>query len=182
MDPFTVGLVGSAILIIGAAWPVHTVPHPAKSVKNWLFTVGSACMFGYAVLNYFDGGSFFFILLQILIAITTVLMMFNTKDTFDISFIGAAAAALVIYSLYLFEGVQTVFFVIGLSILGIGFALNTGTYKRNMALGVGSAVIAGFSYLSVDWIFFGLNFFFAAFSFYHAFKLKLSSNSQNRAK
>lgn len=172
IDPFPIGLLGSAILIIGSAWPVRRVSHPAKSTKNWLFLVGSACMFAYSILNYLEGGLIFFILLQILIAITTVLMMLNTPDRFDVPFISIVATTLAVYALYLFEGVQTLFFVIGLSVLGIGFALNTGTCKRNMALGVGSAVISGFSYMESDWIFFGLNFFFAAFSFWNAWKLK----------
>jgi len=175
IDPFLIGLIGSAILIVGAAWPVHTVSHPARSLKNWLFLIGSACMFLYSVLNYFEGGLIFFILLQILIAITTVLMMLDTSDKFDVPFIAAVAAALVVYSLYLSMGTETIIFVVGLTVLGVGFALNTGTFKRNMALGLGSAVIAGFSYLSADWIFFGLNFFFAVFSFYHASKLKTAS-------
>jgi len=34
---FLTGLVGSIILVTGAAWPENTnVKHPAKSFKNWL--------------------------------------------------------------------------------------------------------------------------------------------------
>ena len=170
--PFIVGLVGSAILIIGAAWPVTKSSHPALLPKNQLFFVGSACMFAYSILNYFEGGSIFFVLLQVLIAITTILMMLNTRDSFDVPFITMAATALIVYSLYLSMGTETILFVVGLATLGIGFALTTGTLKRNAALGVGSAIIAVFSYLQVDWIFFGLNFFFAVFSFWHAWKLR----------
>ena len=173
---FLIGLIGSFILIVGAAWPVKSVLHPARSAKNWLFFIGSLFMFGYAFLNYLIGGSIFFVLLQILIFITNVLMMLNTSDKFDVPLIAAASAGLVIYSLYLFEGYSTVLFVVGLCILGIGFALDTGTYKRNMSLAVGSAVIAAFSYLQSDWIFVGLNVFFALFSFYHATKLAKSAS------
>lgn len=172
IDPFLIGLIGSAILIVGSALPARPASHPARSLKNWLFLIGSACMFGYAVLNYFEGGLVFFVLLQILIAISTILMMLNTDDRIDTVILGLSGVALIAYALHLSHGFETIIFVIGLSILGVGFALDTGTFKRNMALGVGSTVIAGFSYLSEDWIFFGLNVFFAVFSFWHAWKLR----------
>lgn len=170
--PFAVGILGSVFLVVGSALPARTVQHPVFSLKNWLFAVGNVCMFGYSILNYVQGGSFFFVVLQVLIAMTTVLMMINTSNRFDVPFVTIVATGLVAYSLYLFEGMQTVLFVIGLSILGLGFALDTGTYNRNVALGVGSGVIAVFSYIEVDWVFFGLNFFFAVFSFFNAWKLK----------
>ncbi|MDA0375965.1 MAG: hypothetical protein O3A80_01475 [bacterium] len=175
IDPFLIGLIGSAILIVGAAMPARTVLHPARSLKNWLFLIGSACMFGYAILHYLDGGSFFFVLLQILIAISTVLMMLNTDDRIDTPILGLSGVTLIAYALHLSHGIETIIFVIGLSVLGVGFALDTGTPKRNIALGVGSTVIAGFSYRESDWIFFGLNFFFAAFSFFHVWKMKTAT-------
>jgi len=67
-DPtFLVGFLGALILVGGAAYPIEKVPHPAKSVKNWLFAIGSLCMLGYALLNYIAGGTIFFVILQIFI-------------------------------------------------------------------------------------------------------------------
>ncbi len=168
----TIGILGSIILIIGAALPDRATSHPALLRKNQFLAVGSTCMFAYAVLNYFDGGSFFFILLQILITVSTVLMLLNTNDRIDVPVLACAGAGLAFYSLSLFEGDATLVFVAGLVILGIGFALKTGTSRRNLALAVGSTIIALFSYLQSDWIFFGLNVFFALFSGYHAWKLQ----------
>ena len=75
IDPSLVGIIGSLILIIGAALPDPVVQHPIASRKNQFFTIGNACMFTYAVLNYFAGGELLFILLQILIAVSTILML-----------------------------------------------------------------------------------------------------------
>lgn len=172
MEPLFLGLVGSMILIVGAAMPAKNAVHPAKEPKNLIFAAGNLCMFAYAVMHYLHGASIFFVILQVLIALTTVLMLLDTSDTFDIPVIAAASAGLIAYSLYLSHSIQTLVFVIGLAALGMGFALDTGSHKRNMALGLGSAIIAGFSYLQADWVFFGLNFFFAVFSFRYAWRLK----------
>src|SRR3989344_5224923 len=154
---FFTGILGSLILIIGAALPDRVTSHPARSIKNQFLAVGSTCMFAYSILNYLDGGSFFFVLLQVLIAVSTVLMLLGTDDRIDVPVLTCAGVGLALYSLSLFEGDATLIFVAGLVILGVGFALKTGTSRRNLALAVGSAIIAAFSYLQSDWIFFGLN-------------------------
>ena len=59
---FLIGLIGSIILVAGAAYPAKKVSHPIKSVKNWLFAIGGAVMFTYATMNYFEGGPIFFML------------------------------------------------------------------------------------------------------------------------
>ena len=128
-------------------------------------------MFTYAVLNFIAGGSIFFIFLQILIAVSTLLMMLNTPDRLDTPILAIAGIGLVIWSIRLFEGYGTVLFVIGLVTLGLGFAMNMGTVRRNAFLALGSAIIAVFSYLMADWIFFWLNVFFALFSGYYVLKL-----------
>ncbi|MAE68303.1 MAG: hypothetical protein QF793_01965 [Candidatus Peribacteraceae bacterium] len=175
IDPFLIGLIGSIILVTGAAWPALKVKHPVLSRKNQLFAVGNACMFAYAILQYFGGGSFFFILEQILIAVSTVLMLLNTKDRIVAPVIALVGSGLIVYSLYLFQGMETVILIVGLTGLGIGFAMNPGSQRRQIALGIGSALIAYFSYLVKDPIFLWLNTFFAIFSFYHAWRLKSAS-------
>ncbi len=162
IDPlFLTGILGSIILIIGAAWPVAMTGHPAMSRKNQLFAVGNVCMFAYAILRYFDGGSFFFILLQILVALSTVLMLLDTKDRNDTAVIAAGGCALIVYSLYLFQGIQTIIFVAGLSTLGMGFAMNMATVRRQVALMTGSVLIAWFSAVVGDTVFLWLNIIFA---------------------
>ena len=98
-------------------------------------------------------------------------MMLNVPDKVDVPILGVAALALIVWSLYLFEGYDTVFFVIGLSGVGFGYALKMGTWYRNAALFAGSALIALFSYFVQDWIFFWLNVFFAIFSGYYMVKI-----------
>ncbi len=168
---FITGLIGSLVLVTGAAWPVKKgIKHPAKSIKNWLFAVGGFIMFAYAILGYLEGGPIFFIFLQILVAISSILMMLNTPDKIDISIITVSGLALIIWSLSLFEGYNTVFFVLGLSGIGLGYTFEMATLRRSLALTLGSMLIALFSYIEASWIFFWLNTFFAIFSAYYVYK------------
>jgi len=63
-----------------------------------------------------------------------------------------------------------VIFVFGLMVLGFGYAFRMGTLRRYVALVMGSATLAWFSFLEFNWIFFGLNIFFAIFSGYYLIK------------
>ncbi|MFC1599897.1 hypothetical protein ACFL3T_02615 [Patescibacteria group bacterium] len=170
---FYVGLAGALILVTGAAWPVKKVKHPMKSTKNWLFAIGGGVMLTYSILGYLAGGAVFFIFLQSLVVIASVLMMLNTKEKISIPAIIISGIALIIWSLYLFEGYNTVFFIIGLTGVGLGYILKMGSIRRNVALMLGGLLIAIFSYIEMSWIFFWLNAFFAAFSAYYVVKLAL---------
>lgn len=169
---FLLGLVGSLIIVLGAAWPESKdVKRPTKSIKNWLLAIGGGCiLFIYAVLNYQQGGSIFFVFLQALVAISSVLMMINASDKVDMIVITTIGFGLVIWSLYLFEGYNTIFFIFGLSGVGLGYALQMGTLRRSVALTLGSALVALFSYLEANWIFFWLNAFFVVFSMFYVYK------------
>lgn len=172
-----IGLLGSLLLIIGAALPDRPVIVGWKSGKNWFFAVGSAGMFFYALLGYLAGGPIFFVILQIYIACSTVFMMMGTPDWFDTPALALVGLGLVAWSLALFEGIQTALFVCGLVLLGVGYAMQTGTANRELALAVGSAVIALFSTLSRDWIFAILNIFFMLFSALHVHTLTRQSKT-----
>lgn len=168
---FLTGLIGSIILVLGSAWPdVKKISHPAKSIKNWLFTFGNILMFTYAFLGYLETGSIFFVILEILIVIATLMMMFNSPEKYSNPIIIFGTLALILWSLSLFEGYATIIFIIGLGILGIGYASKTGSQKRYLALTAGSILITIFSYMQIDWVFFWLNLFFALFSSYYLFK------------
>ncbi len=169
MNPiFIIGLIGALVLVVGAAYPPEHVVHPAKSIKNWLFAIGGLLMLLYSLFSYLAGGTIFFLILQVFINFTSILMMLNTTDKFDTPFIAVGGIAMVAWSLYLFEGLNTVYFVVGLSGIGLGYALDMGTFKRNAALTLGSGLIALFSYIEGNMIFFWLNLFFALFSGYYA--------------
>jgi len=170
--PFIFGLVGSLILVSGAAYPVKKFKHPIKSTKNWLFALGGFLMLIYSILNYLEGGPVFFIFLQGLVNIASIFMLSNTHENISTPIIIGASIFLIAWSMTLFEGYNTIFFIIGLSGIATGYVLHTGTYRRNLALFIGSALIALFSYIESSWIFFWLNVFFAIFSGYYSWKLR----------
>lgn len=167
---FWTGIVGSLILVTGAAWPVEKVA-PTKSTKNWLFAIGGLLMLAYAALNsYYHQAPFFYVIFELFIALTSVLMMLDTDDRLDSLIVSIAAVAFIIWSLFLFEGYTTIIFIIGLSITGLGFAFKMGSRRRDIALTLGTAMIAIFSFIVASWIFFWLNTFFAIFSGYYLVK------------
>lgn len=168
---FLIGLVGSIVLVTGAAWPeIKDVRHPAKSLKNWLFAIGGFIMLLYAVFGYQQGGPIFFVILEILVAVSSILMMLNTPDKVDAPILAISSIGLIVWSLYLFEGYSTVLFILGLCGIGLGYAFQMGTLRRSVALTTGSILIALFSYIEASWIFFWLNVFFAIFSAYYVYK------------
>lgn len=173
---FLIGLIGAFVLVAGAAYPPgENTNRPMRSIKNWLFAIGGLLMLTYSTLNFMNGGSIFFVILQIFINSTSVLMMLNVRDAVDIPVITTIGTAMVAWSLYLFDGINTAIFVIGLSVLGLGYALDMGTVRRNTCLGIGSAAVCLFSYMAGDMIFFWLNLFFALFSGYYALRLLKTS-------
>ncbi len=125
----------------------------------------------YAIFGYSVGGPIFFIFLEVLVVIASVLMMINVDDRIDTAIISIAGVILIIWSLTLFEGYNTIFFIVGLSGIGLGYAFEMGTLRRGLALTLGSVLIALFSYIEASWIFFWLNVFFALFSGYYVVRL-----------
>ena len=164
---FLTGLLGSLILVTGAALPDRKTFHPARSFKNWCFAIGGMVMFLYALLNYIAGGSVFFLFLQVLVNLSSVFMMLDIDDRIDTPIMATAALGLIIWSFWIRMEVQTLFFILGLCGIAIGYCSNGGTLRREIALMIGSALIALFSYITHTWIFFWLNVFFALFSTYY---------------
>ena len=165
------GVWGGVVTLLGAAYPEEK-GHPIYSTKNWFLAVGALILLGYATLNYFFAtGSIFFILLELLIIVASVMMMADFSDKTDTFVLTAAGLGFVVWSLFLYEGLNTVYFIIGLTGVGLGYALKTASAQRFVAFTLGSVLIAFFSYLSADWVFFGLNAFFAIFSAYYLVKI-----------
>ena len=165
---FLTGLTGSLILVLGAAWTnIGDPKRPAKSIKNWLFAIGGLVMLLYSILGYQNGGPIFFVFLEILVVIASILMMLHIDDRIDTGIISFSGVALIIWSLSLFEGYNTILFILGLAAVGLGYAFDNGTLRRDFTLTFGSALIAFFSYLEMSWTFFWLNVFFAIFSGYY---------------
>lgn len=166
-----IGILGAIILVCGAAYPIKSFKHPMYSTKNWFFAMGGFLMLIYSILNYLAGGPVFFVFLQGLVNVATVLMMTNTPEKVSSPIIIISTIGLIIWSLTLFEGTNTLFFIIGLSGIALGYILQAGTFRRNLSLTLGSLLIALFSFIAKDLIFFWLNIFFAIFSGYYALKL-----------
>lgn len=167
---FLTGLIGSLILVTGAAWPSIKVKHPTKSTKNWLFAIGGLIMLLFAIMGYLKGGSIFFVFLEVLVVIATILMMLGVDDKIDTIVLSITGAILIGWSLKLFEDTSTIYFILGLTGVGLGYAFDATTTRRNLSLTLGSILIAYFSYLEPNWVFFWLNTFFALFSGYYLVK------------
>ncbi len=163
--PAIVGIAGGIVLVAGAAYPDYPALRPVASLKNWLFAVGGLLMLVYSVMNYMAGGTVFFVFLQGLVNLSSVFMMLDTDDRIDTPVVGAVALGLIVWSLWLLPGYSTIFFILGLVGIAIGYCSKGGTLRRELALALGSTLVAGFSYLERNWIFLWLNFFFAVFSF-----------------
>jgi hypothetical protein len=164
------GIAGSLVLVTGAAWPSEKVKKPIYSFKNWLFLIGGLIMLGFSALNYYlNSAPFFFIIFELFIAITGILMMADTDDRLDMIIVCLASVVFIIWSLYLFEGYSTLIFILGLSITGLGYTFEMETVRRSSALAIGSLLIAIFSYITASWLFFWLNLFFSAFSAYYIY-------------
>lgn len=174
---FPTGLMGALILIAGAAWPdPKKIKHPVKSVKNWLLATGGLTMLIYSVMNFLQGGPVFFIFLQSLVVIASILMMLNIPDTINSPIIIICGIALSIWSISLFGNYNTLFFIAGLSGIGLGYVFKMATLRRSAALTLGGILIALFSYFEANWIFFWLNVFFAIFSAYYLYKAASREN------
>ena len=164
------GLIGSLVLVLGAAWPeLKVIKHPIYSTKNWLLASGGLIMFFYAITSYLQGGSLFFIILEILVLVSSVLMILNSSDKIDFIILMVSAIGLTVWSLFLFEGYSTIIFIFGLAGVGLGYAFEMKTLRRSIALTLGSVLIALFSYFEANWVFFWLNLFFAVISGWYVY-------------
>lgn len=169
--PFFIGVLWSLVLLVGAAYPQEPkIKKPIQSKKNRLFGIWWLIMLVYAIMWYLSWWSIFFVFLEVLIAISSILMMLNTNDRFDAVVLGISWLALIVRSFYLFEWYATVIFVLGLAWLGLGYAFKMGSFRRDLALTIWSLLVAFFSYLEANRIFFFLNIFFAIFSLYYTIK------------
>ena len=165
---FLTGIIGSIILVVGAAWKDGaTNTLPTQSIKNWLFAIGAVVMLLYAFLGYQNGGPIFFVILEILVLFSCILMMTTWNDRLKTILLGIAGTGLLTWSLYLFDDKKIILFVLGLVVVALGYAFKMGSLRRSVALTLGSVLIAWYSYLEASWIFFGLNVVFGLFSGYY---------------
>jgi hypothetical protein len=164
MDSSTlIGIAGGVILVAGAAFPERAV-RPYRSVKDWLFAVGGIFTLAYSIMNYLAGGTVFFVFLQGLVNLSSVFMMFEVDERIGTPIIGLGGLGLIVWSLWLLPGYSTIFFILGLAGIAMGYCSKGGTSHREFALALGSALITYFSYIENNQVFFWLNLFFALFA------------------
>lgn len=169
---FLTGLIGSLFLVTGSAWKnPKKGTHPARALKNQLFTIGNILMFLYSVFSYLAGQPIFYAFFETLILVSTVFMLLNVNDRWASIGVGVVGAGFLVWSLELFEDNTTIYFILGLTTIGIGFILKNHFY-RNLFLAIGSAFISIYSFLGDSPIFFWLNLFFCLFSLVHVVKAK----------
>jgi hypothetical protein len=168
---FLIGLIWSLILVTWAARPEpKKAIKSVQSTKDRLFLIWACVLTIFARLWYYNWWSIFFFILEIFVIISSILMMLDTNDTFDTIVLAISWLGLVIRSLYLFEGYTTIIFIAWLIFIGLGYAFKMWSIRREAALVLGSALVALFSYLQPNRIFFRLNIFFALFSAYYLIK------------
>ena len=171
LDPiFIIWIIWAILLVIWSALPEENVK-PIKSKKDWLFSIWTLIMLVYAVANllYWDW-SIFFIILEIFAIITCILMLIDIDDKIDTIFITISGLILISWSIFISQDFNTVYFILWLTGIWLGFAFKTGSLRRDIWLTIWSVLIAVFSYLVGSWIFFWLNVFFALFSGYYFIK------------
>lgn len=168
---FLTGLISSIVLVIGSAWPdPKKNVKPARTFKHWIFGIGNFGMLAYATLAfYFTANPVFFVLLEILCAASSVLILANVKEKISTRLILVSALALLVWSFFLFEDSTTVFFILGLSAVAVGFT-SKNNVKRNAVFVLGCILISTFSFIKGDMIFFWLNAVFGLFSGFYLLK------------
>ncbi|MCX6823507.1 MAG: hypothetical protein NT085_00060 [candidate division SR1 bacterium] len=169
------GIVGSIVLLIGAAWPIEKIKEPTKSIKNWLFGIGSFIMLIYAILGYLAGGPVFYIVLELVVMLAVALMFLGTKDRMNTALISVAGILLILRSWIVFQGPSMILFIVAFVVLSLGYAYKMNTIRRFLFLAIGGALIALSSYLGASWIFFRLNVFFSLFSLIYAIKISFNT-------
>lgn len=168
---FCVGLLGALACVSGAAWPEGDADKPAKSVKNWLFTIGGGILLIYSYLGYlYTDVPFFFIILQAFAVISASLGLAKIGDRIGSIVTITIGAGFVVWSLLLFEDFGTIVFILGLTGIALGYVLKPGTVRRNLSLTIGGAMLTLFSLLVASWIYVGLNAFYSLFSAYHTWR------------
>ena len=125
----------------------------------------------YAWLNWLNGGDVFFVLLELMVVMASLFMLLGLSEKLSAIFISVLGLIFVSWSVWVFKNSQALFFILGLGLISVGYVLKSGSKKRQAALLSGSLLIAFFSFLGKEWIFFWLNLIFAVFSGYYLYML-----------
>lgn len=126
----------------------------------------------YAVFRYMAGGSVFFLLLEAMMLLATVLMLVQAKESISRTLILIMGFLLSATAFFIKIDPETLIFVAGLTIVSVGFTSGANTIRRNALLALGSGLVALFSAIQHDPVFLWMNVFFALFSLYHVVKMR----------
>lgn len=145
---FIIGVVGAVCTVIGAGWPDKVPKKPRFSVKNRLFFVGNTLVFCYSVLLAREGGTVFFLYLESVVMLGTILMMTTIPKIYNVIATSVLGLFFVFRVLLGTQDRQTLIFVVGLTGLTIGFVSPAATLQREGALTLGSIGVAIYSYVT----------------------------------
>lgn len=178
---FFIGIVWSLVLVAWAARPEpKKVVKSTKSIKDRLFLIGASIMLIFSWLWYQNWWSIFFFILEIFVVISGTLMMLDTDDKIDTTILSISWISLIIRSLYLFEWYTTIIFIVWLIGIWLWYTFKMWSVRRELALVIWSILVALFSYLEPNRIFFRLNIFFALFSSYYLIKAIRSKKNMRK--
>lgn len=168
MDLATViGIIGWVLLVIGAAYPREKVVANAKSVKNWLFSIGSWLLLVYALMGYLAGGPVLLLGVEVMIVLGCIMMLLDIKPMMARWIVSILWVILLVRAFTSLWGIDTMMlFILGGAALGLGYVSPMESLWRNLALTIGGILAIIFSYLGASRILFWLNVGFAAFCLY----------------
>lgn len=168
---FIIWIIWSLILVTWSAYKdTKKNIKPTKSIKNRLFTGWSILMLIFSILWYLQWWDILFILLQILILISCILMMIDIDDKIDWIIIWISWLALIWLSIFFSNDYNTIIFILWLIWLWLWYAFKMWSLRRNIMLTLWSLFVAIFSYIWWNQIFLRLNVFFFLFSLYYTIK------------
>ena len=106
-----------------------------------MFFVGGLIMLAYSIIGYLSGGPIFFLILEILVAVSSLMMMLNFHEKIAVPIIAISSLSLIIWSFYLLKATTQFFYNRSFRNRPRLRVLNC-TLRRNLSLTLGSALIA----------------------------------------
>lgn len=99
-----------------------------------------------------------------------MLMMIKAREKSGMIILGILGLGLVITSFFMDQSTQTLRFIFGLMGISLGYTFKPCSRRRDATLTVGSLLIAIFSAIQFNRVFFGINVFFCLFSAFYRMK------------
>jgi len=170
------GIFGSIAIILGMLYQEqNTNKLPHKSVKNRLFFIGGILMTLYSFLDFFQNKVLFFLVLQLFLLTTCVVMITNINEKKALIINIIALIIFVAWSFLAVNSIITLIFIFGLIIVGMGYTFKFSPTKRDIAFIIGSVLLTIFSVINHNPIYIAINLISAIISFLNLFNIRLQN-------